>query len=245
MIFFVIKGNVRLKINDVEAYSVFSNEMFMAQSDNLYEITMMEQTHLLVCHIPIEVWYDEQKWIDGLISDNELNYKDISEDFFKLPVKKAIIRYLSLLDFYLKDGIHSPVFYEMKRKELFFLLFSYYQKTDLAQFLQCVLSKDIQFRKFVTNNYLHVGNVQDLAKLANYSTSGFIKKFQKCFNETPYNWMQRQKAKQILLEFDRGTKSLQELANEFNFSSYQHFSAFCKTHLGAAPTKILKKRIRK
>ena len=235
MILFVITGSVGLKINNKETESVFSHEMFMAQSDNSYEITMLEQTHLLICYVPMEAWYDEQKWIDDLV----LKSQNVSEDFLKLPVKKMIVRYLSLLDLYLKEGIYPPYFFDLKRRELFFLLFSYYQGCDLAQFLHCVIAKDIQFKKFVMNNYLYAKNVQELAKSANYSTSGFIKKFQKCFNDSPYKWMQRQKAKQISAEITRGIKSLQEIASEYKFSSYQHFSVFCKIHLGSPPTEVL------
>ena len=237
MFFFVQTGSLRFKMNGEEAHTVFSQEMFMAQIDNLYEITMLEQTHLIICYVPLETWYSEQKWIEGLITDD----KDIPENFFKLPIKKMIFRYLSLMDLYLKDGIRIPNFFELKRQELFFLLFHYYQRNELAQFLQCVLSKDIQFKKFVMSNYLNAGNVKELAKLANYSTSGFIKKFQKCFNDSPYKWMQKQKAKQISIDIYQGIKSLQEIASEYNFSSYQHFSVFCKTQLGGAPTSIFEK----
>jgi AraC-like DNA-binding protein len=95
--------------------------------------------------------------------------------------------------------------------------------------------------KIVMNNYYNAKNVKDLAKYANYSTSGFIKKFQKCFNDSPYEWMQKQKAKKISVEIIRGIKSLQEIASEYNFSSYQHFSVFCKAQLGSTPTEILAK----
>jgi len=237
VIFIVIRGSVCFKANDKEAHTVFPHEMFMAQIDNSYEIIMMEQTHLIICHVPMGALYKEQKWIEKLISNNIY----VSEEFFKLPVKKMIIRYLFLLDLYMKEGIYSQDFFELKRQELFFLLFHYYSKNDLAQFLQSVLSKDIQFKNLVISNYLQTRNVQELAKLANYSTSGFIKKFQKCFNDSPYKWMQRQKARLISVEIYKGVKSLQEIANEYNFSSYQHFSVFCKTQLGAPPTVILEK----
>jgi len=236
LIFFVIAGSVRFKVNGKEVHPVFSQEMFVAQYDNLYEITMMEQTHLIICHVPIEAWYKEQKWIERLISDNNAI---LSERFFKLPVKNMIVRYLSLLDLYLKEGTYSSEFFELKREELFFLFFHYYSNDDLAQFLQPILSRDIQFKNLVIGNYLHAKNVQELAKLANYSTSGFIKKFQKCFNDSPYRWMQKQRAKQIFVEIYRGSKSLQEISSEYNFSSYQHFSVFCKMQLGATPTMIL------
>jgi AraC-like DNA-binding protein len=229
---------VHLKINNGEAHSVFSREMFLTPFDDFYEITMLERTHLLICHVPMEAWYAEQKWLDDLILANGNKTPEV---FFKLPVNKVVVHFLLLLDIYLKEGIQSPNFYDIKRQELFYLLFFLYQKHNLACFLHCFLSNDIQFKKFVINNYLNARNVQELAKLANYSTSGFIKKFQKCFNESPYKWMQKQKAKQIFVEINRGIKSLQEIANEYKFSSYQHFSVFCKAQLGATPTTIFEK----
>jgi AraC-like DNA-binding protein len=141
--------------------------------------------------------------------------------------------------------VFPTYFFELKRQEFFYLLFNYYQKQDLARFLHCILSKDIQFEKFVMTNYSNAKNVQELAKSANYSASGFIKKFQKCFNDSPYKWMQKQKAKQISIEINRGQKSLQEIASEYKFSSYQHFSVFCKTQLGSPPKEILSKKIEK
>jgi len=237
MIFFIITGSVDLEINNTETHSVFSFEMFMGQINNSYKITMLEQTHLLICHVPMEAWYDEQKWIDNLALQNQ----NVSEDFFKLRVKKVIARYLSLLDLYLKEGMYPLYFFELKRRELFFLLFFYYQKKELAQFFRCIISKDIRFEKYVMDNYINAKNVQELAKSANYSTSGFIKKFQKCFNDSPYQWMQKQKAKQIYVEINRGSMSLQEIANKYKFSSYQHFLAFCKSQLGSPPTEILAK----
>jgi len=237
VIFFVITGSVRVRINRAEIHSVFSHEMFMTQTDSLYEIALLEQTHLLVCDVPMEAWFAEQKWIEELVPENG----DVSDGFFKLTIKKLIIRFLSLMELYIREGIQSAHFYDLKRKELFFLLFSCYQKQHLNRFMNCVLSKDVQFKKFVVSNYLAVKNVQELAKLANYSTSGFIKKFQKCFKDSPYNWMQKQKAKQISIEINQGIKSLQEIANEYKFSSYQHFSVFCKAKLGATPTTFFKK----
>ena len=234
ILFFVIKGTINLKINKGETYPVFSREMFMAQIDNTYGITMLEPTQLLVCHIPLEAWFVEQKWIDGLIKDEK-----VSEEFCKLHVKKIIFRFLSLLSGYLKEIVYPSYFFELKRQELFFLIFAHYAKPDLARFLQGILSNDIQFKMFVINNHFNAKNVQELAKSANYSTSGFIKKFQNCFNDSPYRWMQKQKAKHIFIEINRGVKSLQEIASEYKFSSYQHFSVFCKLQLGSPPTEIL------
>jgi AraC-like DNA-binding protein len=167
------------------------------------------------------------------------------EKCLKLPIKKNIVRYLTLLSNCLRDGLDSICFFELKRRELFLLLSAYYTKRELSGFMQSLLSRNLQFKKFVLNNYLAANNVRELAALANYSTSGFIKKFQKYFDESPYKWMQKQKAKRILIEINEGVKSLQEIANEYKFSSYQHFAVFCKNLLGLPPSEIYKKNVLK
>ena len=240
VIVFIISGSVCIKINGNDEYFVSLHEMFLAQIDSPYEFVMLEQTHLIICHTPLEVWYTEQKGIENLIQESK--DEKCSTHFHKLHIKKSVIRFLSLLDMYFKEGIHDSNFYELKRQEFIFLLFHLYRSEELAQFLFCILSKDIQFMKTIVSSYLNAKNVQELAKLVNYSTSGFIKKFKKCFNSSPYKWMQRQKSKQILTEIGKGTKSLQEIANEYKFSSYQHFSVFCKAQLGAPPTVIFEKK---
>jgi AraC-like DNA-binding protein len=182
---------------------------------------------------------------ETLLSKQALIYELIplcnnnQEIFAKLSINKSIMSYLNLLQIYIKDEIDSSYFLDLKRQELFTLLFIYYSKMELAQFLCFIVSENIQFKEFVMNNYRNVKNVQELAALANYSTSGFIKKFQRSFNDSPYGWMQKQRAKQILVEIKQGAKSLQEIAVEYRFSSYQHFSNFCKKQLGFPPTKII------
>jgi AraC-like DNA-binding protein len=55
--------------------------------------------------------------------------------------------------------------------------------------------------------------------------------------------MQKQRANQILNDVTQGVKSLQEIATEYNFSSYQHFANFCKVQFGFPPTQIADKYV--
>jgi AraC-like DNA-binding protein len=233
-IVFIVKGCVKVLINDLETYIVNSKEMFLIEEDRFYHIEVMRQSQVMTCLFHPEIFLSEQALINELVP---LCNKD-EEIFPRLPIKEAIFSYLTLLQTYMRDNVGSAYFYELKKQELFILLCSYYSKKELAQFLYFIVSENVQFKEFVMNNYRKVKNVQELASLANYSTSGFIKRFQRCFNDSPYGWMQKQRAKQIQIEIKQGVKSLQEIAVEYKFSSYQHVSNFCKIQLGCPPTKI-------
>ncbi|MCL1938747.1 MAG: AraC family transcriptional regulator [Candidatus Azobacteroides sp.] len=238
-IFFVIKGSIYFSIENAENHRIGAQEMCVISSENSGKMKVEENTHIMMCSFQIESLVSEQNAINELMNQEG----DQSGRFEKLPIKERIGGYLGELDLCLQEGLDSAYFQEIKRRELFLLLFFYYSKQSLAKFLQGILFEDIQFRGFIMKNYQRVKNVQDLAVLANYSTSGFIKRFHRCFNESPYKWMQRQKASQILFDIKGGTKSLQEIATLYNFSSYQHFANFCKVQFGFPPTRILDKYV--
>lgn len=234
-IIFIMKGSLKISVNDLEIHFAGSKEMFLIRENFSYTIEILKQSQIMSCLFHIETLLSKQTLINELIP---LCNKE-PDVFLKLPINKTIMSYLALLQTYIKDGINSYYFFDLKSQEMFTLLFIYYSKIELAQFLYFIISENIQFKEFIMNNYRNVKNIQELAALANYSTSGFIKKFQRCFNDSPYGWMQKQRAKQILIEIKQGVKSLQEIAVEYKFSSYQHFSNFCKKQFGFPPTKII------
>jgi AraC-like DNA-binding protein len=236
-IFFVIEGKIDVFINVTTKYTIHSEEMFMVPNNASFKLIASEPTRLMTCLIPVEFLFSVQ----NLFAELAHQFEGDPKEFSKLTIKNTILHFLSLLDAGIKDGCNADYFFGLKRQELFVLLFFYYRSDELSSFFRPILSKNFQFVKFVMDNYLSVKNVQELAIVANYSTSGFIKKFTKYFNEPPYQWIQKQKAKHILVEISQGIKSLQEIANEYKFSSYQHFSEFCKKQFGFPPTELSKR----
>jgi len=241
VIIFLMEGNIRLTVNDnaTDIYTINRHEMFLLPDANRCKIDALEESSIMICSLSVEFLLSEKELLEELTFKNTDQKKIVK----KLSISETVLQFLLLLRNCMKKGLDSYYFFDLKRNELNLLLFACYNKGELAQFLENVLSKDTQFKQFVLSNYLMVKNVQELAKVANYSTSGFIKKFQKVFDESPYKWMQKQKAAKIHIEISRGVKSLQEIANEYKFSSYQHFSGFCKTVFGLPPTEICVKSL--
>jgi AraC-like DNA-binding protein len=234
VIFFLMEGNIEVAIKEADVYTVGKGEMILLPEAVPCRIEALSQSSVMMCSLSMESLLVKNKLLEELSFGNTGQKKNIK----KLPISETIWQFLLLLHKCMKEGLVSYYFLDLKRSELGQLLFAYYKKEELAQFLQPVLSKDIQFRHFVLNNYLSVKNVRELAVLANYSTPGFIKKFEKVFGEAPYQWMLKQKAAKILIDINKGVKSLQEMANEYKFSSYQHFSSFCKAMFGFPPSEI-------
>jgi AraC-like DNA-binding protein len=123
-------------------------------------------------------------------------------------------------------------------KELFFLLRAYNTKEDLADFFSPLLTDDMDFYNFVLNNYQSIKTVKELAFLADYSLTGFEKRFKKVFGMSAHQWMKNQLSSSLYHEISCSRKSFTEISDMFGFSSSAHLSNFCKAVFGATPSAI-------
>ncbi|MDR1782950.1 MAG: helix-turn-helix transcriptional regulator [Dysgonamonadaceae bacterium] len=238
-ILFAVKGCIEVVCKDNTRMTLQSNRMTLIPSAGTFRITANESVNLFACGFSMEYIFSESH----LSNVFEFSASEAFESYYSLPIKRIILRFLSYIEACLKMGINSAYFFELKRNEFYHILLYLYQKSELSSFFAETVSKNIRFKKFVWDNYQSVKNVTELAALANYSTSGFIKKFKKSFDESPYRWMQMRKSQQILQEINKGVKPLQEISDDYGFSSYQHFANFCKNIFGFPPSEILGKNI--
>jgi len=70
----------------------------------------------------------------------------------------------------------------------------------------------------------------------------FTRRFNTIFGQTPYEWMQKEKAKLIYGEICCTNKSLKEIADEYGFTDKANFNRFCKTFYERTPGDIRKNR---
>jgi AraC-like DNA-binding protein len=150
---------------------------------------------------------------------------------------------VSQLVIYLNDGINHPTLNEIKEKELFLILFSYYSNSELLTLFYPLLGSNISFKSFVMQNYNRVSSVQQFADLANCSLSTFKRRFHENFGVSVYQWMLDQKSKHILHALTLENISFADIIFEYGFSSASHFCSFCKHKFGASP-KALREQLR-
>jgi AraC-like DNA-binding protein len=234
---FVIRGKITLHVDNRNNQTVICNEMLVLTGATYFRIESIEPAHVVICKVPVNVMFSS-KLVEELTSINVPESMDSS----KVKIHGTIRKFLLLLVHCLNGVPISKYWCDLKRQELFMLLFAYYDKIVLAGFFNQQMAQDTAFKMFVFNNYRKAKNIRELVALSDYSVSGFIKKFQRNFNESPYHWMQKQKAKLILTDINEGEKSLKTIAKEHNFSSYQHFSIFCRKNFDMLSTSILGKK---
>jgi len=176
----------------------------------------------------------------NLVSEKEkVKAKDSDVGFLKPHQRMA--EFITMLENYLKDGIKSTRLFDLKIQEFLFLVQTYYDKQQVVKFMSPIYSNDFIFSNDVFRNFDKIKTVKELARIFDYSLSGFEKKFKRVFNESPYRWIREQRAKKIYQEVSYGQKTFTRLADEYGFSSPAHFNDFCKQFYGYTPGDLRKK----
>jgi len=219
---------------------VNQNEMILLPSNTNYRLDVLEDSYWMAIAFTLHLKLCESYSMTELYAYRKAKLAE----FVALTANTQLTMYIDLLELYMKDGINCIHLYDMKKTEIFYILRAYYPKELLADFFYPILIKeDLYFKKFVISNCLSAKNVQALAKMANYSSSGFIKKFMRCFDEAPHRWISKYKADRILHDIKSEVKTFKEISVEYNFSSMPHFIAFCRQQYGITPGKLRKKSL--
>lgn len=200
----------------------------------------LDATDILIFRIRTHVELCERFALEQLLAE-----KDENEKFDKVGVlnsNKVVTQYVENLIDHITAGLRCFYFYEIKIKELLFLLRGYYPKKELLHFFYPLLSNDLSFSNFILQNYHQVRTVKELAELTNYSLSGFEKHFKKVFGVSASQWMRNQRAKIVYHDINNGNKTFKEISYHHGFTSPAHFNDFCKLHFGATPGQIRKRK---
>lgn len=166
-----------------------------------------------------------------------------TDNLFRLEANDRIIAFFEQWGVLIDDALLCKYFLKLKTKELFYLLRAFHTKDDLLKFFYPVLSNDMTFSDFVLRNHFKVKTVNELADMANYSLSGFQKRFKKVFGVSAYNWMKEEKLKSVFHEINNTPHTFKEISSKFGFSSPSHFNDFCKTNFGYTPGILRKNKI--
>ncbi len=238
VIVFVFSGSFSIILESHEKLIVGSNQAILIPLSSKYEVKVLKDMHCLCCYFNM----DDLLMMNCPVRELVFLSKDLSYDFRAINFDGIMTSYLSLLLEYQKCISDAYYLYGLKRTELFYLLFKYYSLQEMACFFYPVISEDMKFKEFVINNYLKVRSVEEFASLANYSVQGFIKRFEKNFDEAPYRWISQKKAERIRFDLESGIMTFQEISYKYLFSSYRSFLAFCKTQFGLSPSKIARRK---
>lgn len=239
-IIIVRNGHINYSFGSHLNQSLTTGNMIIIPAGFRFTSRALDDTEILIFRIRTHIELCERFALEQLLAE-----KDENDKFDKIGVlnsNKVVTQYVENLIEHIIAGLRCFYFYEIKIKELLFLLRGYYPKKELLHFFYPLLSNDLSFSNFILQNYHQVRTVKELAELTNYSLSGFEKHFKKVFGISASQWMRNQRAKIVYHDINNGNKTFKEISYHHGFTSPAHFNDFCKLHFGATPGQIRKRK---
>lgn len=179
----------------------------------------------------------------SLLSLGALNKKPLEEDVRILPMKDPLKFFVDNLNIYLRNKMMCRHLHDLKESEWLFIMRGFYTKEQSAYFLEPVINSLNDFVTVVKENYLTSDSIKDLADRCNMSEKTFTRRFKEHFNDTPKQWIMREKAKYIKSELDHSNLNIKEIANKFGFSSPAHLNNYYKKQFNTTPGKRKKEKV--
>lgn len=136
---------------------------------------------------------------------------------------------------------HDYLYYELKAKELIYLMMRHINKHELRKFFYTIGSYTESFQHFVMLNFRKVKNVEDFAHLGGYNLSTFRRIFKNVYGMAVYEWILDKKREGIIKDLQHTSDRINVISNRYGFDSLSHFAHFCKSSFGDTPRSLRKR----
>lgn len=246
-IIFLLDGQLTYSFGVFHNCTMNERQMLFLPPDYRFTFKAPDQARIMIIRLLQKIRFCDNYGLDNLayrttIQDVELETKNRQSPFL-LEINQAIDAYTRNLIVFMQKGLCCRYYFEIKIKELFYLLRMFYTKDELVQFFRKTLTLDSSFSHFILHNYHRYKTLSEMATAMNMTLSGFEKRFKKVFGISGGKWMNQHKAKKIYHAISSNEATFKELSDLFGFSSQSTFNDFCKKNLGMTPGQIRKKNL--
>jgi len=217
---FVFEGAVTIKRGYSTSNDIIYSNVLLFSANEICHIKESEVNCVYYYKIDLNCFLSEiQKYILSVISKTETNF---------LPLRGYLREYVELSYMISQEKSCSDSLLKIMGHQLLHLFSVYYNRQELTSFFSPLITEDLKFRIIVEDNCLNIKNLSELANMANYSRSGFIKKFHRIYKQSPQKWIAEYKANRILQDIRMMVRNSSEIVDYYGFSSLYHFYSFCR-----------------
>lgn len=238
MLCFVEKGSVEAWFGKHRMAHIEEGHFFLVPAGVVFGNKAQDHTQVVCCSFADTPKFCNLYTIETLSKEVKVREDMSVSPVFTLPICERLHSFLELLVACMNDGIQCVHFHQIKVQELFLMLRMYYSKEDLARMFAPILGHDNEFRRFVLDHYKEFVDIKQFASLANMTPSTFQRRFKQMFRLPVSEWLTRRKSELIIREIKTSSKTINEISDEYGFSSVQYFSNFCKRQFGKTPTEL-------
>lgn len=161
---------------------------------------------------------------------------------FKLTAPSSLSGLMRSVESYITDETHDSHIWQLKHKELIWWFTRYFPVDELRSFFHPLTDEQVPFKSLVMTHYRKANNAKELAALCGYSVHTFRRTFKLEFELPVQKWLIMKRAELVRHRLSQVHIPFVDIIDEFNFSSPQELTRFCKANLGDTPTNIRKER---
>lgn len=229
------KGCTKINCGDFLGAEVHAGQMLLLPRQTPFDREALEDTECVLFRFHTPISHCDMLMLESLWPVCEQN----GYDFKPTPIKPALNMLLDMLLLYMANGANCVHFHEMKHREFFFFLRTFYTRTEIAHLLHPLVGKSLTFRDMIIQNSKHASSVGELIEMSNMGKTRFHAQFKQEFGQTAKHWMIKQQEKAIHYEASKPGISVKELMVKFGFETSSGFAQFCKQHFGCTPSQLI------
>ena len=235
----ILQGSLNLLSKKVYNKNAKAGELILVPMHRNCSMTASKDVTMMVMTLDFNIIFCERMPLELLLETHIKTKEDAGVGLLKSN-QKIMDFGDTIIDSIADDDLKCSYYYDLKIREMLFLIWTYYDKKHVFNFFKPIYNNDFSFSSHVYKHLNEVKTVGELAEKLEYSLSGFEKKFRRIFETSPYQWMQEQRAKRIHKEIICTRKTFTVIAKEYDFSSPAHFNDFCKQYFNNTPGGLRK-----
>lgn len=239
-ILILLSGNIRLIFDLERIVDLRCGQMLFLEHNQNIQISVQNNASLISLVIPDKMEFSENIPIESLMYKLRTYESQDKAKGGVLSIRSGINYYIESLFDYLIEKLKSDSYYELKMKELRFLLEKFYSSDELVVFFHSSLIGYIEFYDDVKKYIQTCIGADEIAARMNCSVPDFSKRFRKIFGETPSHWLRHRRLRIITYELLMTGKTVEQIMSEQGFTSMAGFNNFCKTNFKRKP-EVLRK----
>jgi transcriptional regulator, AraC family len=230
---FVLSGEIKMSFGQYQNKIFENGDMFFLPRNMNFTGTVVKPSHiaLLKYNVRFECMEDGIRLLAK--KKNESSYT-----WDKVSLKPELRQCVEELIHYKKNGLCCSHIYIVKAQEIYLIFKHFYTDSERIQAFFPFIGQNPIFSESVISNYMYAKTAEELATRLGYGIKTFRELFKENFGETPYKWMQEQKAVQLKSKLMKKEISLKQVMSEFGFTTTSHFVIFCRKHFGGTPTEV-------
>jgi len=188
----------------------------------------------------------EDFYLNNLYQKNNLLLKEQNKNIIEID-HTTILKHLALsisilFDEDFKNTLSSNLI-DLKLKELLHYFLIHHLSTKISPILfSAINDENYDLKKIVTNNYMNVKNIEQLAFLCNMSLSSFKRKFAEIYKTPPSKWIKEKRLEYAERLIKSQDLKINEIAYTCGFNNPSTFSRLFKQKYGIIPYEYLNQK---